>query len=132
MVKLSTAKVFVHTLSRCLQCLSRIGKNAFVDNFTTKALSIPALYKTVSGSSGSVILTYWPLKFPIPIFLDMTGCRKCCFFFFFGGGECLKLSQKLHGGDKKHIKMYKKQKTENHQMNYFSPFMSTSNIHISK
>ena len=43
MVKLSTAKVFVHTLSRCLQCLSTIGKNAFVDNFTTKALSIPAL-----------------------------------------------------------------------------------------
>ena len=43
MVKLSTAKVFVHTLSRCLQCLSTIGKNAFVDNFTTKALTIPAL-----------------------------------------------------------------------------------------
>ena len=49
------------------------------------------------------------VKFPIPIALDMTGCRKCIIFFFGGGaGKCLKNSQKLHGGDRKHIKVCKK------------------------
>ena len=43
MVVLFTAEVFVHTLLWCLQCLLTIGKSAFVYNFMTKALLIPAL-----------------------------------------------------------------------------------------
>ena len=48
-----------------------------------------------------------PLKFPIPIVLDLTACRKCRMFCC---GNCLKIGKKLHGRDRKHIKM-----------SYFSP-----------
>ena len=32
--------------------------------------------------SGSVILRNWPLKFPIPIIMNLTGCRKCRVFLW--------------------------------------------------
>ena len=63
--------------------------------------------KIASGFSGSVILRYQPLKFLIPIVLDITGSRKCRSYFV---GKCLKISQKLHGGDSKHIKVCTKTK----------------------
>ena len=53
--------------------------------------------------SGSVILRNLPLKFQIPIALDLTGCRKCRIF----EGKFLKISQKLHGGDRKHVEVCK-------------------------
>ena len=43
MVKLSTAKSFCSHFVAMFAMLVEIGQNAFVDNFTTKALSIPAL-----------------------------------------------------------------------------------------
>ena len=35
--------------------------------------------------------------------------------------KCLKISQNVHGGDRKHIEVYKKQKLQNQQVSYFSP-----------
>ena len=49
----------------------------------------------------------WPTNFSIHIVLDLTGCRKCRIFVV----KCLSVSQKLHEGDRKHIKE-KKTKTE--------------------
>ena len=40
----------------------------------------PFVYKTVSSVSGGGILRNQFLKFPVPIVLDMAGCRKCRFF----------------------------------------------------
>ena len=40
----------------------------------------PFVYETSSSFSGSVILRNWPIKFPIPMALDMAGCRKCSIF----------------------------------------------------
>ena len=63
------------------------------------------MYKIFGGFSESVILRNQPLKFPtIPIVLDLKGCRKCRIFV----GKCLEISQKLHGGDRTHIKVCKK------------------------
>ena len=45
--------------------------------------------------SGSVILRNWPLMFPIPVVLDLTDCRIVEIVV----GKCLKISQKLHGGN---------------------------------
>ena len=39
------------------------------------------------------------LKFPMPIVLDVTVCRKCRIF----DKKCLQISQKLHGGNRRHI-----------------------------
>ena len=64
------------------------------------------MYKTKSCFSGNVILRNRPLEFPIPVVLDMTGCRKCRMF----GGDMFESSQKLHGGDRKHTKVCKKTK----------------------
>ena len=48
-------------------------------------------------------------------------------------GKCLKISQKLHGGDRKHIKVCKKkQKSQNQQMSYFSPLCEIQLSIISK
>ena len=49
------------------------------------------------------------LKFPIPIVLDLTGCRKYRIFC----GKCLKIRRKLHGGDRKHSNVCKKKKHQN-------------------
>ena len=64
-----------------------------------------------------------PLKFPIPIVLYMTvtGCRKCLF-----GGECLKISEKLHGGDRKHTEVRKKKSKNQHNL-YLRPQRTVSN-----
>ena len=64
------------------------------------------MYKTVRGFSGSVILRNRPLKFLIPIVLDMTGCRNAEFY----KEKCLQISQKIHGGDRNHIKVGTKTK----------------------
>ena len=72
--------------------------------------------KSGGGFSGSTILRNQPL-FPIPIVLDLTGCRKCQNF----GGKHLKISQKLHGGDRKHMVCKKIPKILKFwQMSYFS------------
>ena len=46
------------------------------------------------------------LKFPIPIDLDMTGCRKCRILW----GNVWKSVRKLYGGGRKHIKACEKKK----------------------
>ena len=67
------------------------------------------MYKTVTKwFLWSVVFRNWPSKFPIPIILNLTGCRKCIIFC----GKCLEISQKLHGGDKKHIEVCKKKKNQ--------------------
>ena len=75
------------------------------------------MYKTVSIFSGNVILRNWPLKFLVPIVLDLTE-------------KCLKISQKLHKGDKNILRNVKKKKKEkkiqNLQMTYFSPYANFS------
>ena len=67
----------------------------------------PFVYKTISGFSESAILRNLILKFPVPVVLDMTGCRKCKFFM----GNWLKMCQKSHRGDKKKTKQNKKRIT---------------------
>ena len=64
----------------------------------------------LTGFSGSVILRYQPLMFPIPIVLDLTGWTKINFVW---GGECLKISQIFFAGDIRHISKVceKKKKT---------------------
>ena len=58
-----------------------------------------------SGFSGSVISRNWPLKFPVRIVLDLTGCRKCPIFI----GKIFKnISQKLLWRDRGHIKVCQK------------------------
>ena len=77
----------------------------------------------------SVILRNRLLKFSIPVVLDMKGCRKAESFW----GKCLKISHKLHEGDKNHIKVCKKNR-ENLKINrcvIFHP-MPTSIVRISK
>ena len=66
----------------------------------------PFVYMTVSGFSGSVILRNQPLKFLIPMSLDLTDCNADFFFI------CLKISEKLHEADRKHINVWKKNKTK--------------------
>ena len=52
---------------------------------------------------------------------------------YFTVGKCLKIGQKLHGGDGNHIKVCKKTKISNRQMSYVSPLRHvTSTVHISK
>ena len=62
------------------------------------------MYKIVSDFSGSVILKISAFKISYTIVLDLTGCKKCRIFV----EKCLKVSQKLHGGDRRHIKVRKK------------------------
>ena len=54
------------------------------------------------------------LKFPIPIVLNLKGCRKCKILLWENvwksPTKCLKISQKLHGDDRKHIKVCKEKK----------------------
>ena len=57
------------------------------------------------------------LKVTYSYSFDLTGCRKCRIFC----GKCLKMIQKLHALDRKHIKACKKQKCQNQQMSHFSP-----------
>ena len=59
---------------------------------------LPFVFKTISDFCGSVILKNWPFMCPIPIVLDMAGCRMCRFLKEY----VLIISQKLHGGDRKH------------------------------
>ena len=63
----------------------------------------PLVYKTVSSFSGSVILRNRPFKFPFPIVLNLTDCRKCIIFC----GKMFENRSELHGGDRKHIKVCK-------------------------
>ena len=51
------------------------------------------MYKTVSGFSGSVILRNRPLKFPIPIVLDVTDIDKLQKMYNFGGKMVENLSE---------------------------------------
>ena len=75
------------------------------------------MYKTLRGFSGSKILRNLPLKFPIPIVWDMTGCKNTEFLL----RKCSKISKKLHGGDRRHIKVCQKKISKNQQMSNFSP-----------
>ena len=54
--------------------------------------------------------------FPIPGVLDLTGFGKRRIFV----EKCLKISHKLHGRNRRHIKVQGK-KSRNRQMSYFSP-----------
>ena len=74
----------------------------------------PFLYKTIRCFAGCVILRNRPLKFAIPIVLDMTGCKKCTFFV----EKCLKSVRNcIH----RKIMVCKKTKISNRQISYFSP-----------
>ena len=73
----------------------------------------PFMYKTGSGFSGSVILRSWPLKFPITC-IGFVRKQKTEDFV----GICLKINQKLHGDNRKHIRVWKK-KIQNQHMSYF-------------
>ena len=93
----------------------------------------------MSGFARSVSLRNWPLKLPICIVLDVAGSRKCRIFVV----KRLKISQKLHGGDRKHNKVCKKkklkqankqkkqnQKCKNRQMSYFHPYANFSSPYL--
>ena len=58
------------------------------------------MYETVSGFSGSVILRNQPLKFPILQFWIWQAAENAESF----AEKYLKISQQLHGGDRKHIR----------------------------
>ena len=47
-------------------------------------------------------------------------------------GKYLKISQKLNGGGRKHIMVFKKQKSQNQEMNIIFYPMPTSIVHIFK
>ena len=84
------------------------------------------VYKTGTSSfSGSVILRNWPLKFPIPIILDNDRLQKMQNIF------CGKISKKLHGGNRKHIKVLKKKISKSTDGSFFTP-MQTLIVHTSK
>ena len=85
------------------------------------------MYKTVNSSSGSVILRNRPLKFPIPIVLDMTGYRNCITFY----GKMFENQSEI-GHDRKHKLRYGKKKTQKLTNKLFYTPMSTSVDHISK
>ena len=68
----------------------------------------------ISVLSGSVIWRHQPLNFPIPNVRIWQAAENAEFFV----GKCLKINQKSHGGERKHIKVHKK---KNRQMSYFSP-----------
>ena len=81
---------------------------------------IQFVYKTKSGYSESVILRNRPLKLPHPLVLDLTGCRKYRIFFV---GKCLEISQKLHGGERKHISIDRKSKiSKSTDESFFHPY----------
>ena len=74
------------------------------------------------GFSGSVNLRNRPLKFLITIILDMTGCRhvqnvlwqKCWKI-----RNCMEVIENI-------LRCVKKQKSQNQQMSYFSPYFNFS------
>ena len=105
-------------------------EHTFSFNLISKSSSYASYILRYDSFSESVILRNRPLKFPIPIVLDLTGCKNAAFFFFVG--KCLKIGQKLHRGDRKHKKYVKKKKSQNRQMNYFLPCAITLIVHISK
>ena len=62
------------------------------------------MYKTLSGFSGSVVFEKSAVKVSYSYSLDSTASfRKCRIF----GGKMFEISQKLHGGDGRHIKVRK-------------------------
>lgn len=79
----------------------------------------PSVYKTMSTFPGSVWFSIWPLKFTIPIFFDMIGCRKCRFFFYLR--NVWKSVRNYRGGDRNQIAVCYKQKSQNQQKSNFSP-----------
>ena len=68
-------------------------------SYSSYFLRYDHLCKTVSNFAGSGILRNQPFKFPTPTFPTPITPK------------CLKISQKLHGGDRKYIKVCKKQKS---------------------
>ena len=86
------------------------------------------MHKTLSSFSGGVILRNRPLKFPVPIVWDLTGCRNAEFSW----GKCLKINQKIHGGDRRHIKVRKKIKILKSTDGLFFIPMPNPIVHISK
>ena len=73
------------------------------------------VYKTTSSFSESVILRNQPVKFPIPLVLDLTGCKMHNFLW----EKVSKSVKNYMEVIEKHIKVYKK--SQNWQMSYFSP-----------
>ena len=78
----------------------------------------PYVYKTITSFSVNVILRSQPSKFSIPIVLDLKSCQKCRNFC----GKMFEISQKLHGGDRKHIRISEKKNLKVDRWVIFHPY----------
>ena len=75
-------------------------------SYSSYLLRYDPVYKTVGGFSGSVILRNLPLKFPSFGYDRLQMMQNFC-------GKMFEISQKLHGGDRNHIKVCKKKTKQN-------------------
>ena len=78
MVKLSTAKVFVHTLSRFLQCLSTIGNLSFLTIGNLSFLTCLYVFLVCAGTIGNLsFLTIGNLSFLTCLYVFLV-CAGVC------------------------------------------------------